>query len=94
MVRALKITDITTAMVTAAYIDIFIDPSMFSAPRKNRARNRRLGFLASLICGSFIGAAARRGVNDGLALVLSIVLKLCAVLTLFLIPAVSSNAAV
>ncbi|CAD0085105.1 unnamed protein product [Aureobasidium mustum] len=26
MVRALKITDITTAMATAAYIDVFIDP--------------------------------------------------------------------
>ncbi|KAK6005918.1 hypothetical protein QM012_007560 [Aureobasidium pullulans] len=30
MVRALKITDITTAMATAAYIDVLIDPSLFA----------------------------------------------------------------
>ncbi|KEQ62642.1 uncharacterized protein M437DRAFT_66497 [Aureobasidium melanogenum CBS 110374] len=45
MVRALKITDITTAMVTAAYIDIFIDPSLFAGVTRNRQRNRRVGFL-------------------------------------------------
>ncbi|KAH0167179.1 hypothetical protein KCU67_g3990, partial [Aureobasidium melanogenum] len=64
MVRALKITDITTAMATAAYIDIFIDPSLFAGVTHNRQRNRRVGFLSMLIVGSFVGAVAYRYVGS------------------------------
>jgi len=71
MVRGVKITEITTAMATAAYVDVFIDPKLFVSPSKNRGRNRRVGFLTSLIIGSFIGAAAYKCVNAGFALLLS-----------------------
>ncbi|KAG9963928.1 hypothetical protein KCU61_g3395, partial [Aureobasidium melanogenum] len=68
MVRALKITDITTAMATAAYIDIFIDPSLFAGVTRNRQRNRRVGFLSMLIIGSFVGAVAYRYVGSAATL--------------------------
>lgn len=68
MVRALKITDITTAMATAAYIDIFIDPSLFAGLTCNRQRNRRVGFLSMLIMGSFVGAVAYRYVGSAATL--------------------------
>lgn len=68
MVRALKITDITTAMATAAYIDVFIDPKLFAGVTQNRQRNRRLGFLSMLIAGSFVGAVLYRYVGSSATL--------------------------
>ncbi|TKA63072.1 hypothetical protein B0A49_08139 [Cryomyces minteri] len=56
MARSLKIMEITTAMATAAYIDLLIDPELFKA--RNRPRNRRVLFLISLVAGSFAGAFA------------------------------------
>lgn len=68
MVRALKITDITTAMATAAYIDVFIDPNLFAGVTRNRQRNRRVGFLGMLIAGSFVGAVLYRYVGSSATL--------------------------
>ncbi|KAL1626430.1 hypothetical protein SLS56_006834 [Neofusicoccum ribis] len=84
MVRALKVTDMTTAMATAAWVDIFIDPCLLAGPTKNRSRNRRAGFLLALVTGSFIGSAAYKGGGSGFALVISCVIKTVAAL-LFLI---------
>jgi uncharacterized membrane protein YoaK (UPF0700 family) len=69
MARGLQITEITTAMATAAYVDIFIDEEMFA--RKNRRRNRRIAFLLSLFAGSFAGAFAYKARGSPFALIIS-----------------------
>ncbi|PYI15802.1 hypothetical protein BO99DRAFT_484277 [Aspergillus violaceofuscus CBS 115571] len=58
MGRALKITDITTAMATAAYVDVVIDPDLLKWG--NRKRNRRVLFLGLLTAGCFVGAAVEK----------------------------------
>jgi uncharacterized membrane protein YoaK (UPF0700 family) len=58
LARTVDVPEITTAMVTSAYIDVLVDPRLFC--RKNRSRNRRLSLLCSLIVGSFVGAWAYR----------------------------------
>ena len=69
MARGLNITDITTAMATAAYVDIFIDEKMFA--KVNRKRNRRFAFLISLFAGSFAGAFAYKACGSAFALLIS-----------------------
>lgn len=78
-VRALKITDITTAMATAAFVDLFLDPKLlvWSAGKETRrGRKRRLGFLLALVVGSFVGAVAYKFAGSPTALVVSAVGKL------------------
>jgi uncharacterized membrane protein YoaK (UPF0700 family) len=75
VVRGLKVTDITTAMATAAYIDIFIDRNLFAKLSENRGRNRRILFLLMLVVGSFIGAGVGAKTNFGVAVLVSAVIK-------------------
>lgn len=75
VVRGLKVTDITTAMATAAYIDIFIDRKLFAKLSENRGRNRRVLFLLMLVVGSFIGAGVGAKTNLGLAVLVSAAIK-------------------
>lgn len=74
MARGLKITEITTAMATAAYVDIFIDEAIFQ--RQNRKRNRRMAFLVILFAGSFAGAFMYKAKGSAFALLISAVGKL------------------
>ncbi|KAH8800385.1 DUF1275 domain protein [Xylogone sp. PMI_703] len=76
MVRALHMTEITTAMATAAYIDLFIDTNLFQ--RHNRSRNRRILFLACLFAGSFAGAFSYARIGSAFALLISAIGKLLA----------------
>lgn len=76
VVRGLKITDITTAMATAAYIDIFIDPRLFAGLTENRGRNRRVAFLLMLVVGSFVGAGVGKAANLGVAVLVSGAIKI------------------
>ncbi|PYI03993.1 hypothetical protein BO78DRAFT_399356 [Aspergillus sclerotiicarbonarius CBS 121057] len=69
MGRALKITDITTAMATAAYVDVVIDPGILR--RGNRARNRRVLFLVLLMAGCFVGAVLERVAGSCVTLIVS-----------------------
>jgi uncharacterized membrane protein YoaK (UPF0700 family) len=62
MSRSLKITEITTAMATAAFIDVVVDPCL--GKLKNRLRNRRVMFLIMLTAGCFVGAFAKREVSS------------------------------
>lgn len=78
--RPMAIPEITTAMATAAWVDLVIDPML--AQIRNRPRNRRTLFLLFLIAGSFIGAFMRQTVGSPHALVVSGAGKV-AVLTLF-----------
>ena len=74
MARALQMTEITTAMATAAYVDLFIDVNILE--RENRSRNRRILFLLSLFAGSFAGAFAYAKVGSAFSLLISAVGKL------------------
>ena len=58
--RALATTEISTAMATAAWVDLVIDPRLLAPRAENRPRNRRLGFLTALAAGSLAGAAIAR----------------------------------
>jgi uncharacterized membrane protein YoaK (UPF0700 family) len=62
MSRSLKITEITTAMATAAFVDLVVDPKL--GKLKNRLRNRRIMFLIMLTAGCFVGAFAQREVSS------------------------------
>ncbi|KAJ5162318.1 hypothetical protein N7492_007710 [Penicillium capsulatum] len=68
MSRSLKITEITTAMATAAFIDLVVDPRL--GKLRNRLRNRRAMFLVMLTAGCFAGAFAQRNVGSRFPLLL------------------------
>jgi uncharacterized membrane protein YoaK (UPF0700 family) len=72
--RSLAMTEISTAMATAAWVDLIIDPQLWGL--KNRSRNRRVAFLVALFGGSFSGAFMYRGVGSVSTLVVSAIGKL------------------
>lgn len=78
MSRSLKITEITTAMATAAFVDLVVDPGLMKL--RNRLRNRRFLFIIMLSAGCFVGAFAQREVSSTLPLLLCAIGK--AVVTL------------
>jgi uncharacterized membrane protein YoaK (UPF0700 family) len=69
MTRGLKITEITTAMATAAWVDLFVDERFWRW--ENRSRNRRVGFLVLLVAGSFVGAWAYRRIGSAFVLLVN-----------------------
>lgn len=71
--RSLKITDITTAMATAAFIDVAADPCLLKI--QNRQRNRRVIFLLMLVGGCFVGAFSQAAINSTFAIILCAVCK-------------------
>ena len=73
MARTVDVPEITTAMVTSAYIDLLVDPNLFRL--RNRPRNRRFFFVISLLVGSFLGASAYKYVEPALALLLAALCK-------------------
>lgn len=72
--RSLAITEISTAMATAAWVDLLIDQKLFAV--HNRARTRRVGFLAALVAGAFFGAYVYRSLGSATAILFSGVGKL------------------
>jgi hypothetical protein len=68
--RSLAMTEISTAMATAAWVDLMIDPHMFTL-KNNRPRNRRVCFLAALVCGSLVGAAIYKTAGSAVAIFIS-----------------------
>ncbi|CAJ2501125.1 Uu.00g039780.m01.CDS01 [Anthostomella pinea] len=71
--RSLKMTEISTAMATAAWVDLVVDPALFK--RKNHPRTRRVMFLLSLIAGSLVGAGIYRTAGSAAAIFVSAVGK-------------------
>lgn len=83
--RSLEMTEITTAMATAAWLDLIIDRNLFAA--KNRSRNRRVGFLAALVLGTLAGAYMFKNVGSPAALAVSGAGKLLVTVMFFFSPA-------
>ena len=80
--RPMRIPEITTAMATAAWVDLVVDPQLVAI--HNHPRDRRALFLAALVAGSFAGAFMHRGIGSANALVISAVGKLVVTLSLLL----------
>jgi len=79
--RALEMTEISTAMATAAWLDLVIDPNLCRL--KNRPRNRRVAFLSSLVLGTLVGAFIYKNVGSAAALMVSGAGKLLVTLMFF-----------
>ncbi|KAK4132484.1 hypothetical protein BT67DRAFT_450924 [Trichocladium antarcticum] len=67
--RAFRMTEITTAMATAAWVDLLIDCELLRL--RNRPRNRRIAFLAMLLLGTLSGAFIFKRLGSPPALVVS-----------------------
>lgn len=80
--RTVNVPEITTAMVTSAYIDFVVDPKMLQL--QNRSRNRRLLFVLCLLVGSFIGSIAYKFVDPVLSFFLAALAKAVVCLLLLL----------
>ncbi|KAI0175551.1 hypothetical protein GGR52DRAFT_537175 [Hypoxylon sp. FL1284] len=72
--RSFRMTEISTAMATAAWMDLLIDPALFQV--KNRPRTRRVLFLSTLILGSLAGAGIYRTAASWVAILVSAVGKM------------------
>ncbi|EED20807.1 DUF1275 domain protein [Talaromyces stipitatus ATCC 10500] len=82
--RVFQVPEITTAMATAAWVDLMIDPKIWKI--RNRPRNRRSFFLLSLFAGSLVGAALYYKAGSPTALVLSASVKAIVTAMLFFNP--------
>lgn len=85
--RSLSMTEISTAMATAAWVDLMIDPHLFSGFKGNRGRNHRIAFLLALVLGGFIGAAIYRYAGSAIAILISGVGKALVTVGWMLVPA-------
>ncbi|RWA13513.1 hypothetical protein EKO27_g1589 [Xylaria grammica] len=72
--RSMKMTEISTAMATAAWVDLIIDPKLFHT--QNRPRTRRVMFLLALAGGSLLGAGIYRAAGSAVAILISAAGKL------------------
>ena len=80
MARGVKITEISTAMASSAYVDVLVDPKLWD--RHNRSRNRRIAFLIMLTAGGFAGAYSYKYTNSAFALLLSAIIKVAVTVAL------------
>ena len=67
--RSMKMTEISTAMATAAWVDLMMDPKLFVL--NNRPRNRRIAFLTTLAIGGLFGALIYRSIGSAAAIMVS-----------------------
>ncbi|KAJ9634395.1 hypothetical protein H2204_006220 [Knufia peltigerae] len=78
--RPFRIQEITTAMATAAWVDLVIDPKLLAM--NNHPRDRRALFLGILIAGSFAGAFAHRRIGSSNTLIIAAAIKLLVTVSL------------
>lgn len=69
--RSLRMTEISTAMATAAWVDLVIDSRLMALREGNRPRNRRLAFLVALVAGTLLGAGIYRTAGSAVAIFVS-----------------------
>ena len=84
--RALSTPEISTAMATAAWVDLMIDPHLFQVHGTNRGRNRRICFLVALVIGRSIGASIYRFAGSATAILVSAVGKLTVGIAYLFVP--------
>jgi hypothetical protein len=72
--RSMHMTEISTAMATAAWVDLMVDPKLFRI--QNRPRTRRILFLLALAAGSLVGAGIYRTDGSAVAVFVSAAGKL------------------
>lgn len=92
MARSVDVPEITTAMVTSAYVDLLSDKNLFRW--QNRPRNRRLGFIMALVLGTFMGSGAVLYFGAGFGILLSALTKLCVTVAMFFNKGIASEARV
>ena len=67
--RSMAMTEISTAMATAAWVDLMMDPKLFVLD--NRPRTRRIAFLIVLALGGLFGAYLYKTVGSAAAIMVS-----------------------
>ncbi|KAI7372155.1 hypothetical protein KC354_g152 [Hortaea werneckii] len=67
--RAYSCNEISTAMATAAWVDLLVDPHLFSS--NNRPRTRRFLFVVSLFLGAVSGAFMYVRMSSAFAILIS-----------------------
>ena len=67
--RSLSMTEISTAMATAAWVDLVGDKRLFAL--ENRPRTRRVVFLVALVAGALCGATIYRTAGSAAAIAVS-----------------------
>ena len=67
--RSMAMTEISTAMATAAWVDLVMDPHLLKV--ENRSRTRRLAFLIVLVLGALSGAAMYKTAGSCVAIAVS-----------------------
>ncbi|KAH7328642.1 hypothetical protein B0I35DRAFT_417950 [Stachybotrys elegans] len=82
--RSLAMTEISTAMATAAWVDLVIDGRLFEV--KNRSRTRRVCFLLALAAGAFVGAVIYRHAGSAMAIFVSGIGKLVVAILYLVVP--------
>ena len=85
--RALATPEISTAMATAAWVDLMIDPHLFQVHGTNRGRNRRISFLVALVVGGFLGATMYRFAGSATAILVSAIGKVVVSVGYLFVPA-------
>jgi uncharacterized membrane protein YoaK (UPF0700 family) len=78
--RPMRVQEITTAMATAAWVDLVIDAQLLAL--HNHARDRRALFLAALVAGSFAGAYAHPVIGSANTLIVCAAGKLLVTLSM------------
>jgi uncharacterized membrane protein YoaK (UPF0700 family) len=68
--RAWNIPEITTAMATAAWVDLARDDKLWHV--RNRSRDRRILFFVLLVAGCLMGAFLRARIGSPNAIVVSL----------------------
>lgn len=71
--RAWNIPEITTAMATAAWVDLARDDKLWHL--RNRSRDRRILFFLLLVSGCTMGAALRTRIGSPNSIVVSVSIK-------------------
>lgn len=71
--RAFVCTEISTAMATAAWVDLMLDSKLWQWD--NHARDRRLMFLTTLFVGAVVGGTMYASCGSAFALALSAIIK-------------------
>ena len=79
--RSLAMTEISTAMATAAWVDLMIDQKLFVL--NNRSRTRRIFFILGLVLGTFIGAGVQHTIGSAPAILISAAGKLLVTIMYF-----------